>query len=442
MLPPQYGGPILLGARACADCAYRDWKAVVDYLWEDEYEALLIEQAACACQEEDARRQKLLDAQAARARQEAAAHARQEETAARARQEEDAHRQKLLNKQAARARQEAAAHARQEETAARAHQEEAARRQRAAEARKTAAAQLIFLWLRRRCLFARLARQTSRRQQRDTALARQHHEDECFARALQAEKQRMQVAAAQAKALADEAKERHRQAEGAIGEQRRQAAAARDKQAADDRRAAESTALALVVERCRQEALLAAEADVHRRHKEVLAAEADIQRHHKEVLAVEAEVQRCLEEVLVAEADVQRCHEEVLAAEAADVQHWQESAARATESDAAIEHIQTEFALCAAPLDAILAKIACEEATIRTTLSPSHPTLYVDTVLFNMGGGTQPSLPLAGLPALPSPDVDSQRQTVRPRAGPCHRTGQRNIPRAPSSYAAVAPTHP
>ena len=158
-----------------------------------------------------------------------------------------------------------------------------------------------------------------------------------------------------------------------IGEQGRQAAAAREKQAADDRRAAESTALALVVERCRQEALLAAEADVQRRHEEVLYI------------------------------------------------GW--------ESDAVT-------------FDAILAEIACEEAAIMTTLSPSRPTSYVDTVLFNMGGGTQPSLPLAGSPALPSPDVDSQRQTVRPRAGPCHRTGRRNIPRAPSSYAAVAPTHP
>ncbi len=88
--------------------------------------------------------------------------------------------------------------------------------------------------------------------QREAALARQHHEDECFARALQAEKQRMQVAAAQAKALADEAKERHWQAEAAIGEQRREAAAAREKQAADERRAAESAALALVEECCRQ----------------------------------------------------------------------------------------------------------------------------------------------------------------------------------------------
>jgi hypothetical protein len=187
---------------------------------------------------------------------------------------------------------------------------------------------------------------------------------------------------------------------------------------------------------------LAAEADAQRRHKEVLAAEADIQRRHEEVLATEAEVQHRLEEVLAAEADVQRRHEKVLAAEAADVQRRHESAARATESDAAIERIRTEFALCAAPLDAILAEIACKEAAITTTLSPSRPTSYVDAVLFNMGGDTQPSLPLAGSPALPSPDVDSQRQTVRPRARPCRRTGWRNIPRAPSSYVAVAPTHP
>ena len=237
----------------------------------------------------------------------------------------------------------------------------------------------------------------------------------------------MQVAAAQAKALADEAKEQHRQAEAVIGEQRCQAAAAREKQAADERRAAESAALALVEERCRQEALLAAEADVQRRHKEVLAAEADVQCRQEDVLATEA--------------DVQRRHEEVLAAEAANIQRHG-SAARATESDAAIDRIRTEFALCATTLDAILAEIACDEAAITTTLSPSRPTSYVDAVLFNMGEGTQPSLPLAGSPALPSPDNDSQRQTVRPRARPRRCTGRRNIPQAPNSYVAVAPAHP
>ena len=38
--------------------------------------------------------------------------------------------------------------------------------------------------------------------------------------------------------------------------------------------------------------------------------------------------------------------------------------------DVVIEHIRTEFALCAAPLDAILAEIACKEAAFETTLSP------------------------------------------------------------------------
>ena len=109
----------------------------------------------------------------------------------------------------------------------------------------------------------------------------------------------------------------------------------------------------------RQRPVLAAEADVQRRHEEVLAAEADVQRCHEEVLATEAEVQRRHEVVLAAEADIQRRHEEVLAAEAADVQRWHESAARAAESNAVIACIRTEFALCAAPLDAKLAEIAC-----------------------------------------------------------------------------------
>jgi len=329
LLPPApHGGPILTGAHARTDRAYRAWKRAIDELWADEHHRL-----------------GLVEEQATRARQEEAA-----------------------------ASQERAARARQEEAAVRASREGAAarvraRREEAADARrKTAAAQLIFLWLRRRRLHARLAQQ------------------------------RMQVAAAQAqaKALADEAKAQHRQAEAAIGEQRRQAAAAQEKHAADERCAAESVALALAEERCRHEALLAAEADVQRRHEAVLAAEADVQRRHEKVLA--------------AEADVQRRHKEMLAAVAADVQRRHESAAGDTESDAAIERIRTEFALCAAPLDAILAEIACEDAAIMKTLSPGRPTSYVDAVLSNMGGGTQSSLPLAGSPALPSPDVASRLQ--------------------------------
>ncbi len=77
-----------------------------------------------------------------------------------------------------------------------------------------------------------------------------------------------------------------------------------------------------------------------------------------------------------------------------------------------------------------------------------RPTSYVDAVLFNMGRGTQSSLPLAVSPsdlvpaALPLSEVDGQLQTVRPRAQPRRRTGRRNIPRAPSSFVEVAPTHP
>ena len=52
-----------------------------------------------------------------------------------------------------------------------------------------------------------------------------------------------------------------------------------------------------------------------------------------------------------------------------------------------IGRIWTEFALYAAPLDAILAEIACEEAAFNKKVSPRRPTSYVDTVLSNMGGG-------------------------------------------------------
>jgi len=53
------------------------------------------------------------------------------------------------------------------------------------------------------------------------------HEQECCARALQAMEQRRQAAAAQAKAIADEANERHQQAEAAIGKQCQLAATTR-----------------------------------------------------------------------------------------------------------------------------------------------------------------------------------------------------------------------
>jgi hypothetical protein len=123
------------------------------------------------------------------------------------------------------------------------------------------------------------------------------------------------------------------------------------------RRHEEVLAAAAGVQR-RHKEVLAAEADIQCRHEALLAAEADIQCRQEALLAAEADVQRRHEEVLAAEANVERRPEKVLAAEAADVHRWRESAARTTESDAAIEHIQTEFALCAAPLDAILAEIA------------------------------------------------------------------------------------
>jgi hypothetical protein len=72
--------------------------------------------------------------------------------------------------------------------------------------------------------------------------------------------------------------------------------------------------------------------------------------------------------------------------------------------DTAIERIRTEFALCAAPLDAILAEIACEATSFETAPSPHRPTSYVDAFLSTMGGGTQPSLPLAVSPSALAPN--------------------------------------
>jgi hypothetical protein len=96
------------------------------------------------------------------ARYHQATHNRQEAAAARARQEA-ARRQQLLDEQAARTRQEAAV--------ARARQEAACR----------VAARTIFLWLCRRRLHIRLARQTLRRQQHEANLARLRYEDDCCA---------------------------------------------------------------------------------------------------------------------------------------------------------------------------------------------------------------------------------------------------------------------
>ncbi len=139
LLPPKLpGGPILHGARARPECAYRIWKWIVKDLWEDEHHRLqtaprqrhLDEETACQCQKTNCC-QRLLDNHAAYERQEAVRRQR-------LLNEETAHHQRLLDKEAA-------------------HRLMA---ERAALTRQMAAARTIFLWLRRRRLHVQLARQT------------------------------------------------------------------------------------------------------------------------------------------------------------------------------------------------------------------------------------------------------------------------------------------
>jgi hypothetical protein len=121
LLPPKSpGGPILLGACACAERAYQDWKWAVSKLWEHKRHHLQM-----------AARQRLLDERAAHECQEAARRQRllNEETACR---------QRLLDKEATRRLMAECA----------------------ALAQQMAAARTIFLWLCRRRLHVRLARQT------------------------------------------------------------------------------------------------------------------------------------------------------------------------------------------------------------------------------------------------------------------------------------------
>ena len=206
------------------------------------------------------------------------------------------------------------------------------------------------------------------------------HEQDCCARALQAAEQHRQAAAARAKAIANEATAWHRQAE----ETRRQAALAKAKRhkvtlaAEEHHRAAISAAkqeasefamlmaslqalveerrhhetqaakaLALVEERCHHEAVLAAEADERRRYEaaaravepEALTPDEDC-RHHESVT-------RASISTVITLADKRRRHEAADPPIASD--------------ETVIERIRTEFALCAAPLNAILVEIACEE---------------------------------------------------------------------------------
>jgi hypothetical protein len=97
LLPPKLPvGPILLGARACAERAYQDWKWAVDELWEHERHRLQtvaqkhhIDEQAAHKKQEAPHRQCLLEERAANECQEAA-------------RKEAAHRQRLLDKEAAR----------------------------------------------------------------------------------------------------------------------------------------------------------------------------------------------------------------------------------------------------------------------------------------------------------------------------------------------------
>jgi hypothetical protein len=171
--PPE--GPILHGACARAEHAYRDWKWAVDNLWEDKRHRLQM----AACQRQEANRcQQLLDKHAAYENQEAV------------------HRQRLLDEETARLQ--------------RLLYEDAAcclMAKRAALARQMAAAQTIFLWLCRRRLHVRLARQTSRGQQHKAPLARLRYEQDCCLHAALVGEQQQQAAAAGAMALADKADE-------------------------------------------------------------------------------------------------------------------------------------------------------------------------------------------------------------------------------------------
>ncbi len=98
--------------------------------------------------------------------------------------------------------------------------------------------------------------------------------------------------------------------------------------------------------------------------------------------------------------------------------------------DMAIWRIWAECSLCAAPLNAILAKTAYNyiahdaSALLVTTLPPPttmlstspHPTSYVVAFLANMRGSVPSALPL--------PTIDGQLWTVCQWAQPCCCTGR------------------
>ncbi len=98
--------------------------------------------------------------------------------------------------------------------------------------------------------------------------------------------------------------------------------------------------------------------------------------------------------------------------------------------NAAIRHIRVECALLAAPLDAILVEIECDNITHEarapptTTLphtaamlsTPPPPMTYVGAVLSTMGESSQTASLTLAPGALPSPAVDGQLWMARQRA--------------------------
>jgi hypothetical protein len=125
--------------------------------------------------------------------------------------------------------------------------------------------------------------------------------------------------------------------------------------------------------------------------------------------------------------------------------------------DVAIWRIQADCALRAAPLDAILAKIECNDiahearAPLMTTsphplamLSTAPcPMTYVGAALPMMGEEHSCNVPCSGtIGSTPLPTIDGQLWTVRQRARLCHRTGHCHRPCAPSPPDKVLPSHP
>jgi hypothetical protein len=475
LLPPApWGGPILHGARARAECAYKDWKWAINDLWADEHhhQQLLEEQAARACQE----------AAAARAHQEAAAAcARQEAAAARARQEaaaarachEAARRQQLLDEQATRARPEAgllfAKH-----LFARCVAEDQRSAERRAQARERAAARTIILWLCRRRLHIRLIHQTLRRQQREAALARLRYEQDCCRRAALAEEQHRQAAAARAKAAIDEATEQLCRVEDALSSAWAIALAVVDNKHHRHEAAAHATALAAKVladERGGQESAVRAK---------VFAAQAlaitpsnlskySDPEYFDNRVATPSNLSKysdpeyfdnlaaARDKALADEAN-ERCRHELAkraTTSATKPEHNEDDddVARQIEAYAApsfarldvvmaeIRAMDDNFGNWAAFGDEILAEednkvsdLMMPPSAPPTAVSPTphQPTTYKDAVLCTMGGDLRVKSLVVAPFSRPSTTVDDQPQTACRRSQPRRRVGRRHDPQAPN----------